>query len=158
MVFHWTPVSAMSVAASQPQPKSNVSTISPTRPFSLLCAVKMIYLSSLSDFNPHPSRGMFTYLITDFYFHNSYLEKQQSIFTQTISKQSQPQLQLAYAPTGDIGTHRYLQTHTHADTFVLSALFWQTCRCLGPTGDIMVVGKMSSHQMATVWCHHGSYL
>lgn len=112
VVFHWTPVSAMSVAASQPEPKSNVSTISPTRPFGLLCAVKMIYLSSLSDFNPHPSRGMFTYLITDFYFHNSYLEKQQSIFTQTISKQSQPQLQLVYAPTGDIRTHRYLQTHT----------------------------------------------
>lgn len=68
MVFHRTPLSAMSVAASQPVPKSNGEYNLTHRPVAPLCAVKMIYLSSLSDFNPHPSRGMFTYLMMDFYF------------------------------------------------------------------------------------------
>lgn len=124
VVFYWTPVSVTSVAASQAEPRSNASTISPTRPFGPLCAVKMIYLSSLSASNPHPSRGTFTYLIRDFYFHKSYLEKQQSIFTQTNNIQTKSATASAglSAPTGDIRTHRYL--HTHADTFVLSALFW----------------------------------
>lgn len=157
MVFHWTPVS---VAASQPEPKSHAEdNLTPPQPFAALSAVKMIYLNSLSDFNPYPNRGMV------------YLSDYRFLFRQLIFGEATEHLytdrqypnKVSHSFSWSIctnGRHQSTQvpTNTHADTFVLSALFWQTCRCLGPTGDIMAVGKMSSHQMATVWCHHGSYL
>lgn len=149
-------MSATSVAASQAEPRSNASTISPTRPFGRLCAVKMIYLGSLSASNPHPSRGTFTYLIRDFYFHKSYLEKQQSIFTQTNNIQIKSATASAglSAPTGDIRTHRYLHTHAH-----LCCL-----RCFDRPGCVWGPLETSwswERCLPIRWqlqCHHGSYL
>lgn len=54
-------------------------------------------------------------------------------------------------PAGDIRTCTGTYTHMHVQTHLCSLpCFDRRCRCLGPTGDIMVVGKMCGVTMALV--------
>lgn len=92
------PVSVSSVAASQPEPKSK-SEYNLTQPALRLPVHSDNDLSQLSIWfspPPPPSPPFWQSDVyvsdLDFYFHRSYLEKKQSIFTQTISKHSQTAL------------------------------------------------------------------
>lgn len=137
-------------------PNLTTRAISPTRPFGCLCTAIMIYLSALYLMPLHPGRWMFTYLIMDFYSHHSYLEKPQSIFTQTNNIQTTAaKTAVAGLPPNQrvISEHAQVPTHTHmhVQTHLCSLpCFDRRCRCLGPTGDIMVVGKMCRVTMALV--------
>lgn len=124
VVCHWTPrvLWRLWLPVNQ-NPNLRGRTITPTRPFGCLCTVIMIYLSSLSD-SPHPGRVMFTYLIMDFYSHRSYLEKKQSIFTQTNNIQTQSDTALSGLPPNKrlISEYARVPTNTHVQTHLCGLL------------------------------------